>query len=121
MEFDWWAIHIQIGQDVSVTGRVLLDNLTKFYGEKPTPEQILEMTKYKGVMHQRKGNDNSNKSYQNIPKAITTPNADLSIDLGSWISNAKVLVPMIELIKIPSQKDRLLKAIEGPTKTILTN
>jgi hypothetical protein len=25
MEFDWWAIQIHIGQDVSVTRRVLLD------------------------------------------------------------------------------------------------
>jgi hypothetical protein len=25
MEFDWWAILIKIGQDVSVTGIVLLD------------------------------------------------------------------------------------------------
>jgi hypothetical protein len=25
MEFDWWAIQIRIRQDVSMTGRVLLD------------------------------------------------------------------------------------------------
>jgi hypothetical protein len=25
MEFDWWATQIQIGKDVSVIGRVLLD------------------------------------------------------------------------------------------------
>jgi hypothetical protein len=36
------------------------------------------------------------------------------IDLGGWVSNAKVLVPVVELIKIPSQKEKLLKAIKGP-------
>jgi len=60
------------------------------------------MEKYKGVTNQRKGNANSNQSYQNIPKSITPPNVNLSVDLGSWISNAKVLVPVLELIKIPS-------------------
>jgi hypothetical protein len=93
--------------------------VTKLHGEKPTPKKILEMARYKGVTYQKKGNDNSSKSYQNIPKAITPPNADLSVDLSSWISNAKVLVPISELIKIPSQKDILLKAIEGPKERIL--
>jgi hypothetical protein len=44
---------------------------------------------------------------------------DLSVDLGNWISNAKVLVPVEDLIKIPSQKGKLLKAIEGPNEIIL--
>jgi hypothetical protein len=30
------------------------------------------------------------------------------------MSNAKVLIPVAELIKIPSQKEKLLRAIEGP-------
>jgi hypothetical protein len=90
-----------------------VDNMTRLYGEKPTPEQILEMAKYKGVTYQRKGNDNASKSSQIIPKASTPPDTDLSVDLGSWISNAKVLVPVSEFIKIPSQKIKLLKAIEG--------
>ena len=38
----------------------------------------------------------------------------LSIDLRSWIENAKVLVQVAELVKIPSQKEKLIKAIEGP-------
>jgi hypothetical protein len=28
------------------------DNVTKMYGQKPTPEQIVEMTRYKGVTYQ---------------------------------------------------------------------
>ena len=63
------------------------------------------------MTYQRKGNDNSNKSYQNIPKAFTPPIEDLSLDLGNWISNAKVLVLITDLTKIPSRKDKLLKAI----------
>jgi hypothetical protein len=34
-----------------------VDNVTKLYGEKPTPEQILEMARFKGVTYQKKGND----------------------------------------------------------------
>jgi hypothetical protein len=80
------------------------DNVTKLYGEKPTPEQILEMARYKGVTYQWKGNENPTKSYQNIPKAITPPTSELNIDLGGWMSNAKVLVPVAELIKYPLKR-----------------
>jgi len=72
--------------------------VTRLYGEKPTPEQILEMEKYKGVTYQRKENDK--KSSQIIPKTPTPSDTDLSVDSGSWISNAKVLVPVSEVIKI---------------------
>jgi hypothetical protein len=75
------------------------------------------MARYKGVTYQRKGNDK--KSYQNIPKAFTPPTKDLSVDLGSWILDAKVLVQVLDLIKIPSQRDKLLKAIKGPKERIL--
>jgi hypothetical protein len=70
------------------------DNVTKLFGENPTPEQILEMARYKGVTYQRKGNENTTKTYQNIPKAITPPTSELNFDLGGWVSNAKVLVPI---------------------------
>jgi hypothetical protein len=95
------------------------DNATRLYGKKPTTEQILEMARHKGVTYQRRGNDNTNKSYQKVPKPLTPPTTNLSVDLGSWISNAKVLVPVSELIKIPSQKEKLLKAIEGPNERSL--
>jgi hypothetical protein len=90
------------------------DNVTKVFGEKPTPEQILEMARYKGVTYQRKGNENPTRTNQNIPKAITPPTSELNIDLGGWVSNAKVMVPVVELTKIPSQKEKLIKSIEGP-------
>ena len=59
--------------------------MTRLYGENPTLEQILEMSRYKGVTYQRKGNDNSSKSHQNIPKVFTPPTKYLSLDLGNWI------------------------------------
>jgi hypothetical protein len=74
------------------------DNATRLYGKKPTPEQILEMARFKGVTYQKKGNDNKpNQNIpkvptQSIPKVITPPNPELNVDLGNWISNAKVLV-----------------------------
>jgi hypothetical protein len=45
--------------------------------------QLSAMARHKGVTYQRRGNDNTNKSYQNIPKVISPPIADLSIDLGN--------------------------------------
>jgi hypothetical protein len=74
------------------------------------------MAKFKEVTYQRKGNDLAVKSYMNLPKTNTPPAIDLDVDLGSWIKHAKVLVLVSKHIKLPSQKDRLLKAIEDPTR-----
>jgi hypothetical protein len=103
---DYWVQTIERGEKS--------DDVIKLYGEKPTPEQILEMVRFKGVTYQWKGNGNPIKSYQNIPKAITPSTSELNIDLGGWISNFEVLVLVAELIKIPSQKEKLLRATEGP-------
>jgi hypothetical protein len=59
-----------------------MDNVTRLYGEKPSPEQILEMERYKGVTYQRKGNDNLSTQQQNIPKVVA-PTEDLGLDLGN--------------------------------------
>ena len=40
--------------------------------------------------------------------------SDLNIDLGGWLNNAKMLVIVSEIMKIPSQREKLLKAIENP-------
>ena len=91
------------------------DNVTKLYGHKPTNEQILEMARLKGIVYQRKRREAASKPQTNFPKVTTPlPITDLSIDLGSWISNAKILVPVSDLLKIPSQKEKLLKAINIP-------
>ena len=44
---------------------------------------------------------------------------DLNIDLGGWMNNAKILVPVSEIMKIPSQREKLLKAITEPPKSVI--
>jgi hypothetical protein len=41
-------------------------------------------------------------------------NIELNIDLWGWLNNEKMLVPVVEIVKIPSQKEKLLKAIKNP-------
>jgi hypothetical protein len=53
------------------------------------------------------------------PKSNVPINADLNIDLGGWLNNAKMLVPVSEIMKIPSQREKLLKAIEEPPKSVV--
>jgi hypothetical protein len=51
------------------------------------------MARHKGIVYQRKGRDGASKSQANFPKVTKPPPiTNLSIDLGSWISNAKILV-----------------------------
>ena len=74
----------------------------------PSAEQINNTQNFKGITYQRKGS-----SAQNIPK-VTAPNppkevetkeiVDLSFDLGNWLANTKVHVPVLELCKIPGQR-----------------
>ena len=65
------------------------DRITEIYGEKPSSTQILEIAKNKERNHS---------------KTFTPPTSKLNIDLGGWINNAKILVPVTEIMKIPSQK-----------------
>jgi len=37
----------------------------------------------------------------------------MNIDLGGWFNNSKVLVLVTEIVKIPSQRTKLLNAISG--------
>ena len=75
------------------------------------------MQKFKGVTYQRKANEGP--STQNTPK-VTIPNdpnksIDLGFDLGNWLVNAKIPVPVLELCKIPGHKEKLLKILDSPT------
>jgi hypothetical protein len=82
------------------------------------------MAKYRGITYQRSGNKSQDKGQTSAPK-VSPPksnvpiNADLNIDLGGWLSNAKMLVPVSEIMKIPSQKKKLLKDIEEPPKNVV--
>ena len=99
-----------------------VDNLTQYHGEMPSAEQINNTQNFKGITYQRKARDGS--SAQNVPK-VTAPNipkdvetkeiVDLSFDLGNWLANIKVPVPVLELCKIPGQRERLLKILDPPS------
>jgi hypothetical protein len=93
------------------------------FGPKPTPQQVAEMAKFKGITYQRNGNKSQDKNQVTIPKVAPTPpksnvyaSSELNIDLGGWLSNAKMLVPVSEIMKIPSQREKLLKAIDCPSQ-----
>ena len=87
----------------------------------PSDEQINNAQNFKGLTYQRKARDGP--SAQNAPK-VTTPNipkvndikesVDLSFDLGNWLANTKVHVPVLELCKIPGQREKLLKISDPP-------
>jgi hypothetical protein len=86
------------------------------FGPKPTPQQVAEMAKFKGITYQRNENKSQDKNQANIPKiAPTLPksnvyaSSELNIDLGGWLNNAKMLVHVSEIMKIPSQREKLLK------------
>ncbi len=89
------------------------DILARLYGEKPSPEQIVKIARDKGLTYQRRDKDQSGNQ---IPPRTFNPgvNSGLDVDLGSWFNNAKIWVPVSEIAKMPSQRDKLLKAIQGP-------
>jgi hypothetical protein len=75
------------------------------------------MDKFRGITYQRNGNKSQNQ--ENIPKVAPNPpksnvyaNSELNIDLGGWLRNAKMLV-------LPSQREKLLKAIDCPSQKIV--
>jgi hypothetical protein len=72
------------------------------------------MARNKGLTYQRKENKNQIMPHHNTPKEITPPTSKMNFDLGGWVSNAKVLVLVTNLIENPSHKEKLLKSIEGP-------
>jgi len=77
------------------------DNLARLYGEKPSPEKILEIARDKGLAYQRRDKDQSGIQ---IPTRTLNPgvNSGIDVDLGSWFNNAKIWVPVSKIVKIPS-------------------
>ncbi len=63
------------------------DMMVKLYGEKPSPEEIMEIAKDKGLTYQRRDKDQSGNQ---IPPQIFNlgSNSGLDVDLGSWFNNA---------------------------------
>ena len=67
-------------------------------GPKPTPQQVSEMDRYRGITYQRNGNNNWDRPQASVPppppKTMAHTSSELNIDLGGWLNNAKILVPM---------------------------
>ena len=93
-----------------------MDNLTKNFGAKPTTEQIKEMPKFKGNTYQRRDSLGTSKS-KHYPLKVTTPldSDNVGLDLGTWFSKAKVSVLASEIVKIPEQREKLLKVLNAPS------
>jgi hypothetical protein len=115
-----WMELTEHGRDVNCMNDVV-DKATERFGPKPNPKQVSEMARYRGLTYQRNGAKNQEKlqaSVSKVPppprKSIVPTNTKLNIDLRGWLNNAKMLVPIAEIMKIPSQKGKLLKAIEDP-------
>ena len=93
------------------------------FGPKPSEQQVADFSRYRGVSYQRNGKRSQDKAPADIPKVpppppnSIAPNTELNIDLGGWLNNAKMLVPVAEIMKIPSQKGKLLKATEEPSQS----
>jgi hypothetical protein len=89
----------------------VVDKATKRFGPNPTPKRVSEMAKY---TYQTDGTKNQDgpKTHPPPPNSIVPTNSELNIDLGGWLNNAKILVHVPEIMKIPSQKRKLLNAIE---------
>jgi hypothetical protein len=121
--YDWMEFAEHQNSAVYMNNGV--DKATEKFGPKPTPQQVSEMAKYRGITYQRNGNRNQDKNQANIPKVALTPksnihaSSDLNIDLGGLMNNAKMLVPVSEIMKIPSQREKLLEAIEDPPQNIV--
>jgi ribonuclease HI len=93
-------------------------------GPSPHPNKLLKWLKYKGFTYQRNGNKDKGqtsvpKVSPTFPKSSEPINVDLNIDLGGWLNNAKILVPVSEIMKIPSQREKLLKAMHEPLKSAI--
>ena len=117
--YDWMDL-VESSQSVELVNEVA----EAAFGPKPSEQQVSDFSRYRGMTYQRNGKktQDSERALANVPKVpplppnSIAPNTELNIDLGGWLSNAKMLVPVAEIMKIPSQKGKLLKAIEEPSQ-----
>ena len=84
----------------------------------PTPEKVKEMKeeRFKGAVYRRKEKSSLAKQYK--PKVTTPPFPnppvvpESKIDIAKWWNDVKVSAYATDIIQIPGQKEKLLKAIE---------
>ena len=90
------------------------DLLSNFYGVMPSLETIKEMkeARFKGAVYQRKEKPSPSKQYKPKVTAPPLPNPPIipesNVDMGEWIISAKIHVYATDVLKIPSQKEKLL-------------
>lgn len=81
--------------------------ITQLYGDKPTQEHVLELAKSKGYTYQRKGKGQSHN--KQVPSERYK--SGLNMDWVAWINNIKMSAPILELLKIPSQRTSFFRAL----------
>lgn len=63
------------------------DMMVKLFGERPSPDQILEIAKDKGINYQRRDKDKSD-NHAPLPNFILA--FGMNIDLAGWLNNSKI-------------------------------
>jgi hypothetical protein len=66
--YDWMGLdeHNEGASNMNCMSDVVVDKATEKFGPKPTPQQVAEMAKFRGITYQRNGNKSQNQA--NIPK-----------------------------------------------------
>ena len=109
--YDWMDLmeHSERASSMICINNVVMDKETKKFGPKPTPQQVAEMARFRGITYQRNENNKQDRPQASVlgmpptpPKSNVYANSELNIDLGGWLNNAKMLVLVLEIMKIPS-------------------
>ena len=94
------------------------DLLSNFYGVIPSLEEIKEMKKarFKGVVYQRKEKPSLSKQYKTkvtSPSLLDPPvSPESNVDMGEWISSAKIHVYTTNVLKIHGKK-KVVESLRG--------
>ena len=72
---------------------------------------------FKGDTYQRRDHITPTKATQYVPKVINPTIAnDFNIDICIWLTHQRMLVLVIQILKIPHHRDTLIKALESLDK-----
>jgi hypothetical protein len=67
-----WMELVEHGEDVNCMNDVV-DRATKKFGPKPTPKQVSDLARYRGLTYQRNGTRNQEKTQASVPKIPLSP------------------------------------------------
>ena len=97
-----------------------MDKVTETYGPKPSPKQVAEMAKYRGITYQKRGKQNQEQTQASALQVPSLPlenipsNNESNFDVGEWASRVKIPVPLTEVLKMDDQKQKFFQAINVP-------